>query len=186
MHGDTSSVLHLATCGPSERVTCSEMGELVSACLPCLGGPYLTSELGAGGRPSSKRPRPVCDPLQRPEAAQPLCHWQRCAHCSSASRRPLRCAAFVLYHSGGLARVASRTACAVCGAGWWVLAATVSSGAGPAGPPGTNYAVMKKAFDEGWGAVIAKTVSLDSSKVRHSPLSPGAAGRAAGRVAGRA
>ncbi|CAK0770319.1 Dihydropyrimidine dehydrogenase [NADP(+)] [Coccomyxa viridis] len=33
------------------------------------------------------------------------------------------------------------------------------------GPPGTNYAVMKKAFDEGWGAVIAKTVSLDCSKV---------------------
>jgi dihydropyrimidine dehydrogenase (NADP+) len=33
------------------------------------------------------------------------------------------------------------------------------------GPPGTNYAVMKKAFDEGWGAVIAKTVSIDSSKV---------------------
>ncbi|KAK9817193.1 hypothetical protein WJX72_010866 [[Myrmecia] bisecta] len=33
------------------------------------------------------------------------------------------------------------------------------------GPPGTNYAVMKKAFDEGWGAVIAKTVSLESSKV---------------------
>ncbi|KAL3142349.1 Dihydropyrimidine dehydrogenase [NADP(+)] [Trebouxia sp. C0009 RCD-2024] len=33
------------------------------------------------------------------------------------------------------------------------------------GPPGTNYAVMKKAFDEGWGAVIAKTVSVDSSKV---------------------
>ena len=38
-----------------------------------------------------------------------------------------------------------------------------------AGPPGTNYAVMKKAFDEGWGAVIAKTVSLDCSKVRTSP-----------------
>ena len=35
-----------------------------------------------------------------------------------------------------------------------------------AGPPGTNYKVMKKAFDEGWGAVIAKTVSLDSSKAR--------------------
>ena len=35
-----------------------------------------------------------------------------------------------------------------------------------AGPPGTNHAVMKKAFDEGWGAVIAKTVSLDCSKVR--------------------
>ena len=33
------------------------------------------------------------------------------------------------------------------------------------GPPGTNYAVMKKAFDEGWGAVICKTLSLDSSKV---------------------
>lgn len=28
------------------------------------------------------------------------------------------------------------------------------------GPPGTNYTVMKRAFDEGWGAVIAKTVSL--------------------------
>lgn len=27
------------------------------------------------------------------------------------------------------------------------------------GPPGTNYTVMKKAFDEGWGAVICKTVS---------------------------
>lgn len=25
---------------------------------------------------------------------------------------------------------------------------------------------MKKAFQEGWGAVIAKTVSLDSSKVQ--------------------
>ncbi|KAF6260465.1 hypothetical protein COO60DRAFT_1507155 [Scenedesmus sp. NREL 46B-D3] len=33
------------------------------------------------------------------------------------------------------------------------------------GPPGTNYQVMKKAFDEGWGAVICKTLSLDSSKV---------------------
>ncbi|GAB4819468.1 hypothetical protein N2152v2_006514 [Parachlorella kessleri] len=33
------------------------------------------------------------------------------------------------------------------------------------GPPGTNYAVMKKAFEEGWGGVICKTVSLDSSKV---------------------
>lgn len=28
------------------------------------------------------------------------------------------------------------------------------------GPPGTNYNVMKKAFVEGWGAVIAKIVSL--------------------------
>ncbi|KAG7673312.1 hypothetical protein Ndes2526B_g03251 [Nannochloris sp. 'desiccata'] len=33
------------------------------------------------------------------------------------------------------------------------------------GPPGTNYAVMKKAFEEGWGGIIAKTVSMDSSKV---------------------
>eukprot|EP00270_Netrium_digitus_P019322 TRINITY_DN759_c0_g1_i1.p1 TRINITY_DN759_c0_g1~~TRINITY_DN759_c0_g1_i1.p1 ORF type:complete len:388 (+),score=99.53 TRINITY_DN759_c0_g1_i1:180-1343(+) len=33
------------------------------------------------------------------------------------------------------------------------------------GPPGTNYTVMKKAFDEGWGGVICKTLSLDSSKV---------------------
>lgn len=33
------------------------------------------------------------------------------------------------------------------------------------GPPGTNYTVMKRAFDEGWGGVIAKTVSLDADKV---------------------
>jgi dihydroorotate dehydrogenase subfamily 1 len=33
------------------------------------------------------------------------------------------------------------------------------------GPPGTNANVISKAFDEGWGAVICKTVSLDSSKV---------------------
>ena len=33
------------------------------------------------------------------------------------------------------------------------------------GPPGTNAKVIGKAFDEGWGAVIAKTVSLDASKV---------------------
>ena len=30
------------------------------------------------------------------------------------------------------------------------------------GPPGTNAAVMRKAFQEGWGGVIAKTVTLDS------------------------
>ncbi|KAK3265566.1 Dihydropyrimidine dehydrogenase [NADP(+)] [Cymbomonas tetramitiformis] len=35
------------------------------------------------------------------------------------------------------------------------------------GPPGTNYKVMKKAFDEGWGGVICKTVSLDSSLVHN-------------------
>lgn len=33
------------------------------------------------------------------------------------------------------------------------------------GPPGTNYTVMKRAFDEGWGAVIAKTVSNFMLKV---------------------
>ena len=33
------------------------------------------------------------------------------------------------------------------------------------GPPGTNLNVISHAFREGWGAVIAKTVSLDSSKV---------------------
>ncbi len=33
------------------------------------------------------------------------------------------------------------------------------------GPPGTNLNVIGKAFKEGWGGVIAKTVSLDASKV---------------------
>ncbi|MDB5328058.1 MAG: dihydropyrimidine dehydrogenase chloroplastic [Phycisphaerales bacterium] len=33
------------------------------------------------------------------------------------------------------------------------------------GPPGTNGNVIGKALDEGWGAVIIKTISLDSSKV---------------------
>ncbi|MDP9292320.1 MAG: NAD-dependent dihydropyrimidine dehydrogenase subunit PreA [Verrucomicrobiota bacterium] len=33
------------------------------------------------------------------------------------------------------------------------------------GPPGTNLNVINRAFKEGWGAVIAKTVSLDSAKV---------------------
>ncbi len=33
------------------------------------------------------------------------------------------------------------------------------------GPPGTNAKVIGKAFDEGWGAVISKTISLDASKV---------------------
>lgn len=33
------------------------------------------------------------------------------------------------------------------------------------GPPGTNLKVIQRAFKEGWGAVIAKTVSLDASKV---------------------
>jgi dihydroorotate dehydrogenase len=30
------------------------------------------------------------------------------------------------------------------------------------GPPGTNLSVINRAFQEGWGAVIAKTISLDS------------------------
>jgi dihydroorotate dehydrogenase subfamily 1 len=33
------------------------------------------------------------------------------------------------------------------------------------GPPGTNLNVIDRAFREGWGAVIAKTVSLDASKI---------------------
>ena len=33
------------------------------------------------------------------------------------------------------------------------------------GPPGTNGNVIGKAFDEGWGAVISKTISLDADKV---------------------
>jgi len=35
------------------------------------------------------------------------------------------------------------------------------------GPPGTNLNVIYRAFREGWGAVIAKTVSLDASKVKN-------------------
>src|ERR1041384_7660250 len=33
------------------------------------------------------------------------------------------------------------------------------------GPPGTNANVIGKAFDEGWGAVVCKTISRDASKV---------------------
>lgn len=33
------------------------------------------------------------------------------------------------------------------------------------GPPGTNLNVISRAFREGWGAVIAKTISLDASKI---------------------
>ncbi|KAL7114454.1 hypothetical protein ACP275_04G122200 [Erythranthe tilingii] len=57
------------------------------------------------------------------------------------------------------------------------------------GPPGTNYTVMKRAFDEGWGAVIAKTVSLDAAKVvnvtpRYAKLRAGANGSAKGQIIG--
>jgi len=33
------------------------------------------------------------------------------------------------------------------------------------GPPGNNAGTMAKAFDEGWGAVVSKTVSLDAEKI---------------------
>jgi dihydroorotate dehydrogenase subfamily 1 len=33
------------------------------------------------------------------------------------------------------------------------------------GPPGTNARVIAKSFDLGWGGVVIKTISLDSSKV---------------------
>ena len=33
------------------------------------------------------------------------------------------------------------------------------------GPPGTNRKVIQRAYREGWGGVVAKTVSLDASKV---------------------
>jgi hypothetical protein len=35
------------------------------------------------------------------------------------------------------------------------------------GPPGTNYQVMKRAFQEGWGGVIVKTLSLEADKVSY-------------------
>jgi hypothetical protein len=38
------------------------------------------------------------------------------------------------------------------------------------GPPGTNYTVMKRAFDEGWGAVIAKTVQFPQTFLFLYPL----------------
>ncbi|MCW5775563.1 MAG: NAD-dependent dihydropyrimidine dehydrogenase subunit PreA [Phycisphaeraceae bacterium] len=33
------------------------------------------------------------------------------------------------------------------------------------GPPGTNANVIARAFDEGWGAVVAKTVCLDATRI---------------------
>ena len=35
------------------------------------------------------------------------------------------------------------------------------------GPPGTNASVIRRAFDEGWGAVICKTISLEAEKVHN-------------------
>src|SRR4051794_4559596 len=53
------------------------------------------------------------------------------------------------------------------------------------GPPGTNANVIGKALDEGWGAVICKTISLDASKVinvhpRYARLRAGASGEIIG------
>ena len=33
------------------------------------------------------------------------------------------------------------------------------------GPPGTNANVISKAFDEGWGGVVCKTVCLEAEKI---------------------
>ena len=33
------------------------------------------------------------------------------------------------------------------------------------GPPGTNGKVIKRSFELGWGGIVCKTISLDSSKV---------------------
>ncbi|MEQ8818618.1 MAG: NAD-dependent dihydropyrimidine dehydrogenase subunit PreA [Sumerlaeia bacterium] len=35
------------------------------------------------------------------------------------------------------------------------------------GPPGTNKKVIAKAFNEGWGGMIAKTVSLEAEKIKN-------------------
>ena len=40
------------------------------------------------------------------------------------------------------------------------------------GPPGTNLNVITRAFREGWGAVIAKTISLDSASTRTEKGAP--------------
>jgi len=52
------------------------------------------------------------------------------------------------------------------------------------GPPGTNLNVINKAFTEGWGAVIAKTVSLDASKVVNVTPRYGKLHAASGEVIG--
>ncbi|KAI5683311.1 hypothetical protein M9H77_04539 [Catharanthus roseus] len=57
------------------------------------------------------------------------------------------------------------------------------------GPPGTNLTVMRRAFDEGWGAVIAKTVSLEAEKVvnvtpRYAKLRAEANGSPRGQIIG--
>jgi dihydropyrimidine dehydrogenase (NADP+)/dihydropyrimidine dehydrogenase (NAD+) subunit PreA len=52
------------------------------------------------------------------------------------------------------------------------------------GPPGTNLNVIARAFREGWGAVVAKTVSLDASKVINVTPRYGKLHAASGEVIG--
>jgi len=52
------------------------------------------------------------------------------------------------------------------------------------GPPGTNLNVITRAFREGWGAVIAKTVILDASKIINVTPRYGKLHAASGEVIG--
>ncbi len=57
------------------------------------------------------------------------------------------------------------------------------------GPPGTNVAVIARAFDEGWGAVVSKTACLDASRIvnvspRYARLRAGVGGTSAGEIIG--
>jgi len=52
------------------------------------------------------------------------------------------------------------------------------------GPPGTNLNVIARAFRDGWGTVIAKTVSLDASKVINVTPRYGKLHAASGEVIG--
>lgn len=57
------------------------------------------------------------------------------------------------------------------------------------GPPGTNANVIAKAFDEGWGGVVAKTVCLESTKIvnttpRYARLRAGAESDGKGEIVG--
>ena len=52
------------------------------------------------------------------------------------------------------------------------------------GPPGTNLNVITRAFREGWGAVIAKTVILDASKIINVTPRYGKLHSASGEVIG--
>lgn len=52
------------------------------------------------------------------------------------------------------------------------------------GPPGTNLNVIRKAFAEGWGAVVAKTISLDHEAIRNVTPRYGRLTAASGEVMG--